>query len=370
MQRWHITGRPRQFKQVLGQAHVKRFLDVILNDFFEKGADLPVGFLFGGSSGIGKTTIARVIGCSLNCEHKQGNEPCGKCVSCEKIVNGRGLVMEIDASIFGLVANVRKLSRDLQAYTFAEYQVVILDEAHMMSTEASNVLLKLLEDPPDRVLFILCTTDITQIIGTVRSRLLEFRFRDISWLEIKEYLKKLSKQEGLKCDMALCRRLYFLSKKNFRDFIVVLEQLASLNNGVITEKEANELFGDVRVFEKILDAMNIGDYVQMVELYQEVSSFYVDFYDFLNGLLVVLGEAFLTVVRNGSPEAKIYSKLLHAIYKFQVVSFRLTGEAAAMQLFHILAEEGRGIKFKQTLVKNGEAFKTSGEVVDFFSQKG
>jgi len=370
MRRWHITGRPRQFKQVLGQTHVKRFLNIILNDFFEKGAELPVGFLFGGGSGIGKTTIARIIGCSLNCEHKQGSEPCGECNSCKKIIDGRGSVMEIDAAIFGLVANVRKLSRDLKAYTFAEYQVVILDEAHMMSTEASNVLLKLLEDPPDKVLFILCTTDITQIIGTVRSRLLEFRFRDISWLEITAYLKGLAKQEGIKCDSSLYKRLYLLSKKNFRDFIVVLEQLASLNKGVITEKEANELFGDVRVFEKVIDAMNLGDYVQMIELYQEVSSFYVDFYDFLNGLLIVLGEAFLEVVRSGSPEAKTFSKLLHAIYRFQAVSFRLTGEAAAVQLFHILAEEGKGIKFKRASAESGAAFKSVDEVVDFFSTKG
>lgn len=370
MRRWHISGRPRQFKQVLGQAHVKRFLNIILTDFFEKDAELPVGFLFGGSSGIGKTTVARIIGCVLNCQQRKGSEPCGKCSSCEKVIEGRGSVMEIDAAIFGLVDNVRKLSRDLKSYTFADYQVVILDEAHMMSTEASNVLLKLLEDPPDKVLFILCTTDITQIIGTVRSRLLEFRFRDISWVEIREYLKQLAKQEGIKCDALLYKRLYLLSKKNFRDFIVVLEQLASLNKGIITEKEANELFGDVRVFEKIIDAMNVGDYVQMVELYREVSSFYVDFYDFLNGFLVVLGEAFLAVVRDGSPEAKIYSKLLHAIYRFQAVSFRLMGEAAAIQLFHILAEEGRGIKFKQTSAEGGIGFKSAGEVMDFFSEKG
>lgn len=370
MRRWHIVYRPRQFKQVLGQSHVKRFLDIILNDYFEKDVELPVGFLFGGSSGIGKTTIARIIGCSLNCEHREGSEPCGECESCKRIIDGRGLVMEIDASIFGLVGNVRKLSRDLKAYTFADYQVVILDEAHMMSTEASNVLLKLLEDPPDRVLFILCTTDITQIIGTVRSRLLEFRFRDISWVEITGYLKELFKKENIKCDLQLCHRLYLLSKKNFRDLIVVLEQLAALNKGNITEESTNELFGDVRVFEKIIDAMNIGDYVRMVELYREVSSFYVDFYDFLNGFLSVLGDAFLTVVRDGNPEAKIYSKLLHAIYRFQAISFKLTGEAAVMQLFHILAEEGRGIKFKQASVEDDAVFKDASEVTDFFSSKG
>jgi len=350
-ERWHITHRPRKFAQVLGQESIVRFCVAVLKQHYSAGKNLPVGLLFGGRSGVGKTTLARIVGASLNCENREGVEPCGKCPSCENIFAGVGGVREIDASFFGLVDNIRELRRQLSTYSVFNYQVVILDEAHMMSRESFNVLLKLLEEPPDKTMFILCTTEAHRVLETVRSRLSEFRFTSIEYHVVISYLKSLLKEEGVECEEKIYKRLYRLSGENLRDVIVSMEQLVQLGGGKITEKEACEVFGDVFVFEKVLNAIKLRDYGLAVKLYQQYAVFYTDFTYFLNGFLMVAGDYFILALKTGSSESMFFGSLFTSIYRFQSSVGYLKGEAAAKLFFHVLIKEVKGDVHKQVVEK-------------------
>lgn len=340
--RWSITKRPRKFSEVLGQEPVIRFCKNVLAQFYAGKADLPVGFLFGGRSGVGKTTLARVVGASLNCPNRDGVEPCGECPSCKAIVAGEGHVIEVDAAFFGLVDNIRQLREELQLYSVVNYKVVVLDEAHMMSKEAFNVLLKLLESPPERTMFILCTTETHKVLETVRSRLTEFRFTPIHWAVVGDYLEGLLKEAKVECEPQVYYRLYRLSNDNFRDVIVSLEQLVNLGKGEITEADVSDMFGDIFVFEKIIGGLKVGDYGKCVELYAKYSRHCTDFERFLDGFLTIAGDAFLWAIKGGSSEATFYGKLFASVYKFLQTAVGLKGDAAANLFFHVLATEVGG----------------------------
>jgi DNA polymerase-3 subunit gamma/tau len=265
-------------------------------------------------------------------------------------MSGEGSVVEVDASFFGLVDNIRALRDQLQMYSISAYKVVILDEAHMMSKEAFNVLLKLLEEPPEKTLFILCTTESEKVLETVRSRLLEFRFTAINRDKVLGYLLALTEREKVKCDTAVFERLYRLSNDNLRDVIVSLEQLALLGEGEVTKELTAKTFGDIFVFEKILDGIRSGDYGIVMELYREYNSFYTDFLRFLNGFLTIAGDRFLVAIKMGSQDVLFYSTLFRAIYKFQQMTLSLKGEAAAGLFFHSIIMEVAGEVTTQTLV--------------------
>jgi len=342
--RWSLTYRPKKFSEVLGQESVIKFFNYILKRYAKEDNTkeynkLPVGFLFGGRSGVGKTTIARIVGASLNCSHKTGIEPCGECSMCQRIFSGQGGIREVDASYFGLVDNIRKLREELNMYSVIDYQVVILDEAHMMSKEAFNVLLKLLEEPPPDVLFILCTTEVHKVLETVRSRVVEFKFTAISWGVIDKYLQELLKKEEVECDPRIYHRLYRLSNDNLRDVIVSLEQLSRLGDGKITEEGVASVYGDVFIFEKVLGALWSGDYGSAVSLYSQYSNYNTDFDNFLNGFLTIVGDMFTVSLKSGSSKSKQYGKLLKCIYTFMQATPNLRGEASAKLMFHVIIDE-------------------------------
>lgn len=337
--RWSLSYRPKKFSGVLGQESVLKFFSYILNRHIVEGEELPVGFLFGGRSGVGKTTLARIIGASLNCHHKVGIEPCGECSMCQRIFAGQGGIREIDAAYFGLVDNIRKLREELNMYSVVDYQVVILDEVHMMSKESFNVLLKLLEEPPESVLFILCTTEVHKVLETVRSRLVEFRFTSIPWGVIDVYLKALLDKEGVECDAKIYHRLYKLSNDNLRDVIVSLEQLSRVGEGKITEEMVASVYGDVFIFEKVLAALRLGDYGKAVALYSQYSNYNTDFNIFLNGFLTIVSGYFAQALKTGSSEAQQYGKLLKTIYEFVQSTPSVRGEAAAQLMFHVIVDE-------------------------------
>lgn len=355
-QRWAISYRPNQFKKVLGQVAVVNFFKAVLGRYYLEGGELPVGFLFGGRSGVGKTTLARIIGASLNCDKRSGVEPCGECASCQRIMSGEGSVIEVDASFFGLVDNIRELRDQLQMYSVSAYKVVILDEAHMMSKESFNVLLKLLEEPPAKTLFILCTTESEKVLETVRSRLLEFRFVAIPQNVVFAYLDKLLKRENVQCDSSIYVRLYRLSDDNLRNVIVSMEQLALLGKGKVDKDLVVKTFGDIFVFEKILDGIKVGDYGRVIELYRTYNTFYTDFVRFLNGFLRIAGDYFLAAILKGSSDVLFYGTLFRAIYRFQQTAVSLKGEAAANLFFHSIIMEVAG------------EIKTSAAVVEILNE--
>lgn len=352
--RWNVKYRPSQFKEVLGQKHIVDFFEIVLYEYYKNQKSLPAGALFGGSSGVGKTTMARVIAASLNCDKRVGVEPCGTCESCYPIIQGLGGVLELDAAFCGKVDNIRDLGDRLVSYSFAEYQIVILDECHQMSKEALNALLKLLEEPPENVFFILITTDVSEIVKkseAVVSRLLEFRFKPIRWLEIEKFLTMLLHKESTDCSMELCQELYNLSGRNLREVLVKLENLSILGKGMVTKELVKEVFGDVTVVEEIIKKLKVGDFPKAIELFNEFQVFQPDFKVFIRRFVDYLGSMLKQALKTGARDGLLYGAMLKCTYGFISNRIVYKGEPAAKLLFCEIIHTVGGLSKSSTKLK-------------------
>ena len=199
--------RPRNFTELVGQDHVQRALvNALDND------RLHHAYLFSGTRGVGKTTIARIFSKALNCEAGVSSTPCGKCSACEEIDSGRFVdLIEVDAASRTKVEDTRDLLENVQyAPTRGRYKVYLIDEVHMLSTHSFNALLKTLEEPPPHVKFLLATTDPQRLPVTVLSRCLQFNLKRLTLPQITGQLETILGQENIKADSAAVRQLAVL----------------------------------------------------------------------------------------------------------------------------------------------------------------
>ncbi|MGB9468730.1 MAG: DNA polymerase III subunit gamma/tau, partial [Candidatus Acidiferrum sp.] len=234
--------RPQTFADLVGQTHVTETLqNAIRND------RVAHAYIFSGARGVGKTTAARILAKALNCVKGPTPEPCGECDSCKEIAAGTSLdVIEIDAASNRGIDQIREL-REMVRYAPAasRHKVVILDEAHMLTGEASNALLKTLEEPPDRVIFVLATTEPENLEDTIRSRSQHFHFRALTFLEITDRLKYIAKEEKLKIDDGALSVIARMAEGSMRDALSLLEQARAYCGDDIKDKEVRELLGVV-----------------------------------------------------------------------------------------------------------------------------
>jgi DNA polymerase-3 subunit gamma/tau len=187
--------RPQTFAEMTGQEHVVR----TLSNALARGR-LAHAFLFTGPRGVGKTTAARLVAKAVNCEKGPTANPCGTCVACVEITEGRSVdVIEIDAASNNGVDNVRDIVEGVKYRPARDpYKVFVVDEVHMLSTGAFNALLKTLEEPPDHVLFVLATTDVHKVPETIVSRCQRFDFRRLDLRQIADQLRKVAGSEGMR----------------------------------------------------------------------------------------------------------------------------------------------------------------------------
>jgi DNA polymerase III subunit gamma/tau len=234
--------RPQTFKDLVGQEHVTGTLaNAIKND------RVAHAYIFSGARGVGKTTAARILAKAMNCVNGPTSEPCGVCDSCKEISVGSSLdVIEIDAASNRGIDQIREL-REMVRYAPAasRSKVVILDEAHMLTGEASNALLKTLEEPPDRVIFVMATTEPENLEDTIRSRSQHFHFRALTFNEIAERIKYIAKEEGLTIADGAVAVIARMAEGSMRDGLSLLEQARAYCGDNIPDKDVRELLGVV-----------------------------------------------------------------------------------------------------------------------------
>ena len=288
--KWRPTG----FADVKGQDHIVQTLKNQIT-----GQRIGHAYLFCGTRGTGKTTIAKIFAKAVNCEHPVDGSPCGECESCQSIVSGRSMnVVEIDAASNNGVENIREIREQVQyPPTEGRYRVYIIDEVHMLSTGAFNALLKTLEEPPSYVIFILATTEVHKIPITVLSRCQRYDIRRITIETIAARLRELADAEQIPVEE---RALTYLAKAadgSMRDALSLLDQCVAFHFGtLLTYDNVLEVLGavDSSVFSQLLREILAGDTAgcihrleEMVIQGRELGQFVVDFIWYLRNLLIL-----------------------------------------------------------------------------------
>jgi DNA polymerase III subunit gamma/tau len=242
--------RPQIFAEIVGQEHVTRTLANAI-----QSNRVAHAYIFSGVRGVGKTTTARILAKALNCVKGPTAEPDNTCDICREISAGTSLdVLEIDAASNRGIDQIREL-REMVRYAPASsrYKIVILDEAHQLTDEASNALLKTLEEPPERVVFILATTRAEDLVETIKSRAQLFQFRSLTFKEIAGEIERIAKAENLKIESGAVGVLARAAEGSLRDGLSLLEQAISYSGDEITDAQVRELLGVVA--ESVLDEL-------------------------------------------------------------------------------------------------------------------
>lgn len=263
--------RPRSFADLVGQQHVVRALSNGLNE-----GRLHHAFLFTGTRGVGKTTIARILAKSLNCETGITAEPCGECAHCVAIDEGRFVdLMEIDAASRTKVDDTREILDNVQyAPARGRFKVYLIDEVHMLSTHSFNALLKTLEEPPEHVKFVLATTDPQKIPVTILSRCMQFNLRRLGVEEIGGQMEKILAAEGLDYEGPAISLLARAADGSMRDGLSLLDQALAGGSGALKTEPVEDMLGTVeqRHLAEILEALIENDPARALAAVDEVFS--------------------------------------------------------------------------------------------------
>src|SRR2546422_2306887 len=246
--------RPQIFEDVVGQKPIVQ----TLQNAIQMGR-VGHAYLFSGPRGVGKTTTARILAKGLNCAEGPTITPCNHCPSCEEIASGKSIdVFEIDAASNTGVDNIREL-RESAKYAAARnrYKIFIIDEVHMLSASAFNALLKILEEPPSHVVFIMATTERHKLPATILSRCQQFTFRMISPGEIQAHLRQIADREGVKIDDRTLTYIVKASEGSMRDAQSLLDQIISFSGQEIVDEDVRDVLGFIpgEILDRTLDAL-------------------------------------------------------------------------------------------------------------------
>lgn len=240
--------RPKKFEEVIGQSHIT---NTLVNAI--KSEKVAHAYLFTGTRGVGKTTIARLFAKAIRCENLVDNNPCNECNSCKAINRSNSLdYIEIDGASNNGVDNIRELIENVQYLpSSGKYKVYVIDEVHMLSTGAFNALLKTLEEPPEHVVFVFATTDPHKLLGTVLSRCQRFDFKSISKELLTSHLKMIASAEGIKFENeSMIEILADHGDGSVRDSLSLMDQVLSLSLG--EEIKESELYASLGLINKAL----------------------------------------------------------------------------------------------------------------------
>lgn len=286
--------RPDNFQDVKGQDHI---VTTLKNQI--KVGRIGHAYLFTGTRGTGKTTVAKLLAKTVNCEHPVDGNPCNECAMCKGISAGSSMnVIEIDAASNNGVDNVREIVEEVRySPTEGRYKVYIIDEVHMLSTGAFNALLKTIEEPPSYVIFILATTEVHKIPVTILSRCQRYDFKRISIDIIADRLRELMEEEKIEVEDKALRYVARAADGSLRDALSLLDQCISFYLGKkITYDNVLEVLGavDTTVFSRLLNSIKKQEVTECIQLLEEIENngrelgqFIIDFIWYLRNLLLL-----------------------------------------------------------------------------------
>ena len=309
--------RPKIFREMVGQEHVLRALINALDH-----DRLHHAYLFTGTRGVGKTTIARILAKCLNCESGVSSEPCGQCSSCLEIAEGRSIdLIEVDAASRTKVEDTRELLDNVQyAPTHSRFKVYLIDEVHMLSSHSFNALLKTLEEPPPHVKFLFATTDPQKLPATILSRCLQFNLKNMPPAQIVGHLQHVLQQEMVSFEEPALWLLGRAADGSMRDALSLTDQAIAFGSGKITELDARSMLGsiDLSYVYQILEAIARGEPGPVLEIVAKMAEHAPDFDASLIELIsmihrVAVAQAIPDAIDNSWGDAERVGQLAQAI---------------------------------------------------------
>ena len=325
--------RPANFEQMVGQEHV---LQALINALDSQR--LHHAYLFSGTRGVGKTTIARIFAKSLNCETGISSKPCGSCSSCLEIDEGRSVdLIEIDAASRTGVDDMRELLDNVQyAPTRGRFKIYLIDEVHMLSKHSFNALLKTLEEPPPHIKFLLATTDPQKLPVTVLSRCLQFNLKRMSKQQIQSQLKYLLEQEKVESEAGALALLASAADGSMRDALSLLDQAIAYGGGSVLQPTVETMLGSVsrEYLFKLFDALLQQDAAAIISEARNIIAHNPDYQRVCAEMLALLQQMALkkSGIHTESEEGM-------ANEQFEDLSTRLSPEE--IQLYYQIMLQGR-----------------------------
>lgn len=302
----YLKYRPKELDE-LDLENVRESLKKIV-----KSDNIPHAFLFAGPKGTGKTSAARILAKIVNCEKRRSNsiKPCNKCKQCKSIEGGNSIdVIELDAASHRGIDDIRSLREAAKlSPSSAEKKVYIIDEAHMLTTEASNALLKTLEEPPEHVMFILATTNPEKLIPTIRSRATTIHFKNADTGEVVRCLKRVTEGEKLKAEDEALEQIAKASGGSFRDAIKMVEQLMSEEKKLEEEVVEKFIYGGSLTVDDIIPHLVEKDVQKALEVVENLVKNGQSIELYSDAIIDRLRKALLTKVGLGDSDIKGLSK--------------------------------------------------------------
>jgi DNA polymerase-3 subunit gamma/tau len=325
--------RPKQFTEMVGQEHVLKALVNALDD-----NRLHHAYLFTGTRGVGKTSIARLFAKALNCEQGVSSVPCGQCSACIEISEGRFVdLIEVDAASRTKVEDTRELLENVQyAPSRGRFKVYLIDEVHMLSKSSFNALLKTLEEPPAHVKFLLATTDPQKLPVTVLSRCLQFNLKNMIPLKIVEHLAHVLTQETIAYDEPALWLLARSADGSMRDALSLTDQAIAFGAGKVDENDVRVMLGsiDLQLVYKIISALVNRDGADLLQNVENLAQFSPDYFTVLGDLISLLHRIAIAQTVPAALDNSLGDKQ-------QVIELASQLSAEDVQLFYQIALMGR-----------------------------
>lgn len=325
--------RPKRFAEMVGQEHVLKALVNALDD-----DRLHHAYLFTGTRGVGKTSIARLFAKSLNCEQGVSSEPCGQCSACVEIAEGRFVdLIEVDAASRTKVEDTRELLENVQyAPTHGRYKVYLIDEVHMLSNSSFNALLKTLEEPPPHVKFLLATTDPQKLPMTVLSRCLQFNLKNLTAERIQQHLDFVLQAESIPFETAALWLLARSADGSMRDALSLTDQAIAFGAGAVNETDVRAMLGtiDQHLVYRILQQVAAHQPQAVLEAVQSLAEFSPDYQGVLGDIVSLLHRVALAQVVPAAVDNSLGDR-------DQVLALAQQMRAEEVQLYYQVALMGR-----------------------------